>query len=490
MVLGVRRFALTVLIAGCSADLPSAGDGPRPSRSRPTVQTPSARGPGPVRPISPPPARIGRLTRQELDATARRWLDPLPSGWPALPVESTDTGFSTGMGRSTVGEAEAVALERRARLLAEAAAPEVCDLACLREAGRRAFRRPLTRDELQRLTELQAAQGPEAAFAALFQSPHFLFHVELPAEDGRLGPHARASGLAYGLWGAPPDQVLVRAADEDALDVPSEVRRLQADPRYRAHLVRFAWEWLGLDRLSQAIRDPLLHPDYALDELEAEARAWLQTWALQPSLDALLTGEWDLPADGPRAGILTHPAFLSTFANAEATSPTRRGLAIMERLLCLEVGVPPPGEVDMSLPAPAEGLTTRARFEAHAADPLCRSCHARFDPMGFALEGYDEVGRWRTEENGAPIDDRGALVTPSGETPVEGAVALGAALADSPTAQGCFVRQAFRWFVRREPRPAEAPLLDAWSAQVKAGADLDALVFAMMTHPIQGVRSR
>jgi hypothetical protein len=483
----VRWVALTGLLAACSADL--APDRAKRSGSNPSSPVELRRGAGVDRPIPPPPARIGRLTRQELDATARRWLDPLPADWPALPKEPTDTGFSTGMGRASVGESEAVALEKRARILAQAVAPPVCDAACIRQHGRRAFRRPLRPTEVEALSSMNLSGGPEAVFGALFQSPHFLFHVELPAGDGRLDDHARAAMLAYGLWAEPPDAVLAGAADRSELDPSSEVLRLQADPRYRAQLVRFAWEWLGLDRLAQAVRDPARHPDYSRARLADDARAWLGTWALQPSLQALLLGDWDLPEDGPRAGILTHPAFLAAFANAEATSPTRRGLAIMERLLCEELGAPLPGEVDMSLPPPAAGLTTRARFEAHATDPLCRSCHARFDPMGFALEGFDQVGRWRTEDNGVPIDASGALVTAKSETPVEGAVELATALAASPSAQRCLVRQVFRWFVRRDPRPIEAPLLDAWANQVAEGAGIDALVAQMMTHPLQGARS-
>ncbi|MEM9114442.1 MAG: DUF1588 domain-containing protein [Myxococcota bacterium] len=484
----MRWISLMGLLTGCSAGLePDEAHGPRPAPA--PVVAPSDPGPSAARPRPPPPARIGRLSRQELDAAARSWLGTLPNDWPALPVESTDTGFSTGMGRSTVGEAEAVALERRARLMAEALAPSTCDADCVRSAGRRAYRRMLEEVEVQRLVGLQGTHGSRAVFEALFQSPYFLFHVELPGADGRLDDHTRAAALALALWGAPPDDALSAAADAGTLDMASEIRRLQSDPRYRTHLRRFAWEWLGLDRLQQAVRDPLRHPDYDLAELASEAEAWLATWAQKPGLQALLTGDWDLPEDGPRAGILTHPAFLSTFANAEATSPTRRGIAIMERLLCEEVRVPLPGEVDMSLPPPVAGLTTRARFEALAKDPLCNSCHARFDPMGFALEAFDEVGAWRTEENGVPIDSSGALLYGGVEEPVAGAVELAEAIAESTAARRCFVEKTFRWFLRRTPRPIETPLLDQWAEELAEGRDLDGLVFSMLSHPLQQVRA-
>jgi hypothetical protein len=151
-----------------------------------------------------------------------------------------------------------------------------------------------------------------------------------------------------------------------------------------------------------------------------------------------------------RAGILTLGGFLGSTAHAAQTSPVLRGKLIMQKLLCTEPAPPPPDVPPLPASSRDDPTTTRARFEAHLANPACKGCHAEFEPMGDAFEMYDALGSYRTEENGFPIDSSGALVDREGNyQPVADAVELAELVARDPRVLACSSRQVLRFVLGR-----------------------------------------
>ena len=140
-----------------------------------------------------------------------------------------------------------------------------------------------------------------------------------------------------------------------------------------------------------------------------------------------------------RGGVFGHAAFLSLLAHVSSTSPTLRGKFVLENVLCRIVPPPPPGVVT-DLPVPEEGQTMRERLEKHQTDPSCAGCHGLIDPIGFGLENYDGIGRFRTEDNGSPIDATASIDGQSFEL----AKGLGALVAESPDSAKCLVRNLYR----------------------------------------------
>ncbi|MBX3733582.1 MAG: DUF1592 domain-containing protein [Verrucomicrobiae bacterium] len=336
--------------------------------------------------------------------------------------------------------------------------------------GRRAFRRPVTADEVERWVGLYAdarASGlsfdlaTRAACKAILVSPHFLFRIEReqPGDTPwRLSDLEVASRLSYFLWSAPPDEPLLSLAEQGRLSDPAvheaQVRRMLRDPRSAALAEQFTSQWLGTRTLhTTAQPDRGRFPEFSeslRDAMAAEPVAFVAALirgngSLRDLLDADYTFanaelarlygingvnsealvRVSLP-DRTRGGITGMAAVLTQTSYPLRTSPVLRGKWILEEVL----GTPPPPPPPLVATLPAddrvrEGLTFRQRLEAHRDKPNCASCHARLDPIGFALENFDPIGRWRNEVDGAPVDAGGVL--PGGES-VEGPVQLKEAL--------------------------------------------------------------
>jgi hypothetical protein len=394
------------------------------------------------------------------------------------------------------------------------AGEEACAEAFVRTFGRLAWRRPLTEAEVEGLVALAGAAsevvgdfygGLEYALAALLQSPHFLYRVEL-GEGGRLTSIEAASRLSFLLWDGPPDEELLALGEEGALDDP-DVRRTQAermweDPRARRGLRAFFDDWLDLVDVADVVKDPVLFVHWS-EGIGASAREetlstleWLvfdvegdlrdlattRTTFLDRSLAALYAvpaparegfARTELPADGPRAGLLGQASFLALQAHSTSTSVTRRGMFVRTALLCQEIP-PPPANVDTSIPAPTEEAPTmRERVAQHLSDPGCAACHQVTDPIGLGFEQFDGIGRYRTEEGGASIQPFGDL-----DGVVFGdAVGLGRALRDHPDLPLCVVEQLLGWSSGRPVGEGQEPLVDWYSAEfVAGGAGLRELV--------------
>jgi hypothetical protein len=340
----------------------------------------------------------------------------------------------------------------------------------LRAFADRAYRRPVTHEELLRLLRfVESAQksgagadnGLRTALRAILVSPHFLFRVET-SEPGR-EDFALANRLSYLLWSSMPDEELFRHAARKTLRqrkvLSAQVRRMLRDPKLRALAENFASQWLQTRALRDIAPDPDRFP--AFDEA-------LRSAMLQESecfFDAIVRGDRSilefLDADytfvnerlanhygfagvhgdafrrvslagTPRGGVLTQAGVLTIASNPTRTSPVKRGKWILENILGAPPPPPPAGAGDLrdDQRSPLSG-SLRQRLEQHRANPDCASCHRRMDPLGFGLENFDAIGAWRDRAGELAIDAAGTL--PGGAS-FNGPVELRALLKARPEA--------------------------------------------------------
>jgi hypothetical protein len=393
----------------------------------------------------------------------------------------------------------------------------------------RAFRRPPARDEVDDLMALYQKGRDTLRLAfpnaigllveAMLQGPAFLYHAESPpgpvAREGaliRLGPYEVASRLSYFLWGSMPDKDLFAAAAANKLSTAAEVaaqaRRLLADPRARDTVAAFFEDWLELDALAETPKDPKLYPQFN-EELKtamaAETRAFVQNVVFEGDarLATLLEAKFSFVnkplgavygmseatgttlqrlATNPaqRSGFLTHAGFLTVTGSAEGSHPVRRGKAIYDKLLCRTLP-PPPGDVPPPKPASAGG-TTRQRFVEHDKAECARACHELIDPLGFAFEHYDGIGRYRTTDNGGAVDASGTALIDGAPRSFANALALGGLLAGSNDVRRCFATQWLRFALGRNDEPGDAAsIAQAVEAFGAAGHAVRDLLVAVTT---------
>ncbi len=469
--------------------------------------------------FEPAPSGLRRLTRPQYAASVRSTfgdaivLPPPASLEPDTPVDGLVASGTTVTTISPRGieQYESAAYDIAEQVMAPGSRESFVrctpvgsrDAACASSAlapiGRSLFRRDLTDTELAEVTEVAAHAGEtlgdfydglEFGIATLLQSPSFLFREELgsPVDPGdpehlRYDGHELASRMAYFLWNAPPDALLLGAADEGLLDeeegVRTEAVRMLADPRARDGVRAFVEDWLALRELDRMVKDPTLFvhasPDVGpaareetvrvfqnlvFDE-EDDIRTVMSTRVtfVDRRLAAIYEvrapredfGRLELPEDGPRRGLLGQVGVLAPNAHPTATSPTRRGAFIRERLLCDRVPQPP-ANVDTAIPEPSpEARTLRERLVAHQQVEVCATCHVFLDNAGFGLEGFDSLGRTRTVENGAPVDTHGSL----DGMDYDDARDLAAHIEASPRFPQCLATQAYRVAVGRHETEGE-----------------------------------
>ncbi len=328
---------------------------------------------------------------------------------------------------------------------------------CIATFARRAFRRPAGDDEVERLMRLfcQAdARGDgfedavRLALKAVLISPKFLYLVERTRSDAdgayRVSDHELACRLSYFLWSSMPDQELSDLADAGRLHEPGvlegQVRRMLTDPKSRALAEDFAGQWLRVGNLAElADPDRRLFPEFTpelrdamteeavafchalfredrsvLDLLDSDYTYLNEPLAKHYGIDGVTGPEFRRVAlkDRNRGGVLGMAAVLTLTSYPRRTSPVLRGKWVLEELL----GTPPPPPPAMVKALPADdrrrdGMTFRQRLEQHRKDANCASCHARLDPLGFGLENFDVLGRWRDRVNEVPIDASGKLTS-------------------------------------------------------------------------------
>ncbi len=376
---------------------------------------------------------------------------------------------------------------------------EACAAEILRTVARRAWRRPLAADELDMLLGFfhagRAAAGTfddgiEQGLVRVLTDPAFLFRVEHDPPDAAPGtPYPLAgldlaSRLSFFLWSSLPDEALIDAAVAGELDDPAavdtQVDRLLDDPRSDALIDNFFGQWLLLRNMATVQPDPQSFPDF--DEnlraaFERESRLLLrhQLRADRP-LTELLTADYtfvnerlarhygipgvvgnhfrrvSLP-DNRRAGLLGHGSLLTVTSYPDRTSVVLRGKFILENLL----GTPPPAPPAEVPPLEATQVhgSLRQRMEQHRANPVCATCHAQIDPLGFAYENFDGIGKWRAEDGGSAVDASGVL--PDG-TPFDGPAAFRSALLGRVAAyRATLAERLLTYALGRTLSPADMP---------------------------------
>jgi Protein of unknown function (DUF1592)/Protein of unknown function (DUF1588)/Protein of unknown function (DUF1587)/Protein of unknown function (DUF1595)/Protein of unknown function (DUF1585) len=329
-------------------------------------------------------------------------------------------------------------------------------LACartnLRDLAHRAYRRPVTEEEVSGLVHfVELAQqrgdsidrGMQLALEALLVSPRFLFRVE---PSGNLDDFQFASRLSYFLWSSLPDEQLFQLALDHRLRDPdvlhSQIHRMLLDPKSRALVENFGGQWLQTRNLASVQPDPEKFPQFdpALRrDMQRETELFFQFILREdrpvadflganytflndrlasfygvPGIQGREFRRVELPPDSHRGGVLTQASVLTVSSYPARTSPVLRGKWVLQNLLDSPPPPPPPNVPNLDEKAIGATMSMRQQLEQHRANPACRGCHARMDPLGFGLENYDAIGRWRTQDGSFTIDASGAL--PNGQT--------------------------------------------------------------------------
>jgi hypothetical protein len=340
----------------------------------------------------------------------------------------------------------------------------------LRTLARRAFRRPIapTGPEMGILRSFYRTgrkdgtfeTGIQQALARILVDPQFLFRFEREPATAAAGAPYRvsdlelASRLSFFLWSSIPDDALLDVASRGQLKDPAilerEVRRMLADPRAQAIVTNFGGQWLSLRALKSAQPETRNFNENLRQAFQRETEMLFESIMREDRsivdllkadytfVDERLARHYGLPGirgnrfrrvaltDEARRGILGHGSVLLVTSVANRTSPVVRGKWILENLLGTPPPVPPPNVEGLDVTAARlEGASLRERMQVHRANPVCASCHKIMDPIGFSLEQFDLVGRWRTVDGAKPIDASGELVD---GTPLDGPISLRAAL--------------------------------------------------------------
>ena len=444
----------------------------------------------------------------------------------------TPAGFESFSKMADSIATQVVSEDHRKRLIScqpkSAKAPDdACASQVLSQYGLKLFRRPLTSEELRSRVALARTMskssgdfyaGLRYGMATLLQSPEFLFRKEMaiPAADGSLAldTYSRATRLSYLMWDTTPDAELLASAQSGELATPAglekQVDRLMASPRLEVGMRAFFTDMFMLDTFNVISKDSLFYPKWA-----GPMAAAAQEETLRSTLDLALTrngdmrelmvtrktlinrslasiygvpfsfdGEWAPHEFGPesgRSGLLTQISMLAMFSHPGRSSPTKRGVAMNEILLC-EPTPTPPNNVDFSEVNDTAGprKTVRERLMAHAADKTCSSCHNAVDPIGLSLEGFDTIGGRRERENGEMIDVSATLAGKS----FHGAEGLGKFLYNSPKFPSCVARKLYSYANGLNSEEVEnAAFKGGLDAFQKSGYRLRALIKGLVTDP-------
>jgi hypothetical protein len=516
-----------------SAGQPTAGT----SGGAPGTANPNAQAPAPAS-VNAGVAPLRRLTSEQYRNTVRDLLG-LTGDLAALALPGDDVidDRFTSNGASVVKGIDFDRYADAAAGLAKQAVanlgglvpcdPKAGDAACatrfIQSFGRRAYRRPLRPDEVARLEKVFAASqgfadGIELVVTALLQSPKFLYLVEpVPADAvGKVVPvdsYAMASRLSYFLLGSMPDDALLDAAEKgqlaSAMQLSAQAQRLTADPRFRANVGSFHRQWLLLHQISGAEKDPKLFPGFTAEvraALGEESRRFVEhvIAAEDGKIETLLSAPFSIlggplyeyygvarPAGGAdwqrvdldptqRAGILTQGSLLASQAHADKTSFILRGKLIREAIFCTPIPPPPPNAANDEVMLPLTA-TAKERAAAHRNKPECASCHALFDPLGFAFEIYDAAGRYRKSEAGGQAIDATVDVTNTAKLdgPVANAIELAKKIAGADEVKDCIARQWLRFALGREDAPEDGASLTAAQQGFRSSGKIQDLVAAL-----------
>lgn len=398
--------------------------------------------------------------------------------------------------------------------------------------GTRAYRRPLAQDEVDGFVllfsegaELGGApdsflSGARIFLQALLQSPDFLYRIELGKEPvGNQVPltdYEVASRISYALWDTMPDDRLFEAASRGELSRPEVVRaeaeRMLASPRAREMLSRFHHQLFLLDELAAVSRDTseiegissslgrnlVKETELFVDNIVGEKAAGLSALLTSPESfvnDELarlygLDGDYAEDSFEPvslepseRSGLLTRLGFLSAYAHDTESDPIRRGVFVNDRILCSPL--PPPPDDATPLPVSTNG-TTRERVEAHTGEGTCgEGCHSTYiNPIGFAFEHYDGLGRYRTSERDLPVDSAAEYPLKNGSRlSYSDAQDLSQQLAESLQVHECYATHWVEYLSGRGAAPSDTHLIGRLAADSMSGHSVQSLVLEVVSSP-------
>jgi len=549
----VATVALAATHAACDARLeaPTSSSDPRGARAPSRPGEPGAPGaprPDPdaaceLGPLDPAPSVIARLTRTEYIRTVEAHFDlDVEARAADLPFEIRAPFTTTAIAQATGVEHAEVFSEVAAAAAASLGEDITLGIACddfrtecveswIRRWGERLFRRPLRPGEVDGFRPVFALVQSEGegfvvaadlALRAMLQSPQFLYHLEdRRGERVRpLDPLELANRIAYLVWRAPPDPELARAATEGQLAEPSaieaQVRRMARDPKARTAARIFIEDWVDLGRLERAVR--ILSDRQKADFREETERfvdhvLWTEDGGLVDLLGADYTflnerladqydlndapTDWalrDLSAEPKRRGILTQGSLLSAHANGNRPRMVSRGLFILRSILCRDVPDPVAG-VDTTITDLPDSAGELARSEERLERGACGPCHAAFDPLAYAFDGFDGAGRFSsTDDYGNAVAVEGWVPPETGASEdrpegrryayddVEGLIDI---LIQAPFVRRCLTEKPLGFALRRalgSGAPDDCAVRAiAEDAEAKGGSYVDLLV-AMATH--------
>jgi hypothetical protein len=455
--------------------------------------------------------RLSRLTRTQLDLTTRHllpdhYLETALASLPRDPLQtnyeySENLGFSAANFTPFTTWVAAVA----ARVKASPGSVIDCaeaDGACLEREAKafvtRAFRGVVSEAALARfatffltsVADVGLAQATADLVDVTLTSPGYTFREEVQSDAaGRLLPAALLQNVSYTLADAPPAALGLALPASDPASFPqAELERsvdlVLATPEARQKLLRFFMAWLEVREPAELDLAPSVFPELTPEVASAmvdETRTFLErqlskdapmlrdvtesTQAIVSERTAFLYGLTSGVAPGPleldptqRFGIFTEPAVIASHSGPTTTRLVKRGVFFTRKVMCLDLGVPPE-DVDTTIP-PLDDATERERIESVTTPPRCAGCHAYINPFGFMQENYDAIGRYRTTDNGRPIDASIAVdFLEEGAFSATTAVEALKGFTRSWRFQQCFARQLFRFYMGREETEGDDPLL-------------------------------
>jgi hypothetical protein len=383
----------------------------------------------------------------------------------------------------------------------------------------RAYRRPPTATDVAALmkfvrSEKNVEQGIQLALQAMLVSPHFLFRIERdpnPTDPTKIHPITEvelASRLSYFLWSSMPDEELLGLAEAGKLraSLDAQVKRMMADPKSAALADNFAGQWLELRNLEVVKPDPQKFPEWnqdLRDAMKAETRMFFdhilrENRPIAEFLDARytflnerlakfygiegVTGEEFRKVElttPQRGGLLSHASVLTVSSYPTRTSVVIRGKYILNNILNSPPPPPPPDVPVIDESAVGAKASLRQQMEKHRADPTCASCHSKMDPLGFGLENYDGIGKWRTQDGKFPVDATGVL--PNGKTFSDPAEMRAILKTQMPQFARCMVEKMLTYSLGRGIGAADRRTIDEigkkWAA---ADYPFQALIFEVV----------
>jgi hypothetical protein len=492
---------------------------------------------------------VRRLSAREYDNVVRDLLADTTQPANQFGQEVYTNGFDNGSDSLTVQGTDVIAFQGAAESLAATAVADhfptlvigcnlatdpaqACVNAFLGTFATRAYRRPLTASEQQRLQTVYAAGavagglkgGIQLMLEAVLQSPAFLYREELGAPDPSLPKgvfyltdYEVASEISFLLTGSMPDATLFAAAQNGSLksvdDIQREATRLLASPQAKPAFRSFLHQWMATDQVSTVNKDSAIYPNFNPGLAASMAKELDQyfdriLWSGTGSLREFLTSPQSFldsslaktiynvqaPGNGfqamvldpqTRQGILTRAGFLAAHSDVDSSGPVPRGVFVLNSMLC---GPPlsPPANVPPAPPvtdAIAMHQTTRQRFDMHLNQAFCKACHQTIDGVGFGFEEFDGIGVHRTTENGSPVDTSGNLQGTDIDGPFVGVSQLAQKIASSKEMLSCYIKQVYRYAMGQEESQASQAALAAMQSAFTADSRMTDAFKSLMADP-------